>query len=46
MDLVQDSFRPPIVIAEMATGEVAYQLDRLDETMRLIRAFVTKSLSR
>jgi hypothetical protein len=45
MDLVEDSFGPPIVIAEMATGEVAYQLDRLDETMRLIRAFVTKRLS-
>lgn len=45
MDLVEDGFPPTISIAEMATGDAAYQLDRLDQTTRLIRSFVTKRAS-
>lgn len=42
MELLETDFAARILVTEMGTGEVAYQLDRLDTTTRLIRSFVQR----
>lgn len=42
MDLVEAQFEPHMAITEMATGETAYQLERLQATSVLLRNFVQK----
>ena len=39
--LAEKSFEPTVVIAEMADGKPAYQLDRLDVVTRTIRKEIT-----
>ena len=39
--LAEKSFEPTVVVAEMADGKPAYQLDRLDVVTRTIRKEIT-----
>jgi hypothetical protein len=45
MELLEESFVARVLVTEMGTGDVAYQLDRLDETSRVIRSFVQRRAS-
>lgn len=45
MELVEGAFSPPIDLAKMASGETAYQLDRLAATTGLVRTFVQKRVA-
>lgn len=45
MSLVEKTFEPAVAITEMATGDVAYQLARLDGAAQLLRSFVLKRVS-
>ena len=44
MDLVESHFPPHIALTEMATGETAYQLERLEKTSALLRSFVQRRI--
>lgn len=43
-DVAEATFAPAVVKVDMADGSPAYQLDRLNETARIIRKTVTKRL--
>ncbi len=45
MEIVEATFPPEIALAEMADGESAYQLQRLEATTQLVRTFVQKRVA-